>query len=80
MALVWGRVSRFFGSRKSFRCENLRGVRGGHFLASNAGYRDFVDRAKLEFPGSWKLSTQEANGPFLGSSFQVFRVSKKFQM
>ena len=40
----------------------------------------FVDGSRTEFPGSWKLSNQEANGPFWGSSFQVFRVSKKFQL
>ena len=80
MALFGGRVSRFLGSPKSFRFENLRGVQCRHLLVSEDRRRDFLDEARGEFPGSWKLSNQEANGPFWGSSFQVFRASEKFQI
>ena len=80
IALFGGRVSRFFGSPKSFRFGNLRGAQCRHLLASKERYRDFADGARGELPGSWKLSNQEANGPFWGSSFQVFRASEKFQI
>ena len=80
MALFGGRVSRFLGSPKSFRFENLRGVQCRHLLVSKERYRDFADGARREFPGSWKLRNQEANGPFQGSSFQVSAASKKFQI
>ena len=81
MALFGGRVSRFFGFPKSFIFENLRGVHNAAICGSRMhGTGIFVDGSRTKFPGSWKLSNQEANGPFWGSSFQVFRVSEKFQI
>ena len=80
MALFWGRVSRFLGPPKSFRFENLRGVRRRHLWVSEERRRGFLDGARRELPSSWKLRNQEANGPFWGSSFQVFRATKKFQI
>ena len=81
MALFGGRVSRFFGPPKSFRFENIRGVHNAAISGSRMhGTGIFVDGARGEFPGSWKLRNQEAYGPFRGSSFQVFRASGKFQI
>ena len=40
----------------------------------------FWGEARRELPGSRELGNQDANGPFWESSFQVFRVSDKFQI
>ena len=36
-----------------------------------------MNRARREFPGSWKLSNQEANGPVFGVEFPGFSGLEK---
>ena len=80
MALFGGRVSRFLGSPKSFRFENLRGVSCRHFLVSEERYRDFLwmDRGR-SFPAAGNSVTRKQMALFGGRVSRFFGPPKSFR-